>query len=130
MAQLLSSIGGESTGLYFLYIEGYLKSITTSEGDVADLPRIPLLEPNWPNPFNPKTTLRFVLPEPARARLSVYGTDGRLVTTIAEGFYGAGPLEVTWNGRDGRGREVAPGVYLARLEAGSYSAVRKMTLVK
>jgi len=86
--------------------------------------------PNAPNPFNPATTLRFRLDEAGWVRLLVFDVSGRLVRTVADGPHERGAFERTWRGKDDRGRPVAPGVYVARLEAKGTTATRKMVLVK
>lgn len=96
----------------------------------VDLPEVFSLNANYPNPFNPATTIRFALPEGQPVRLTVYGIDGRLVATLVNGDFPAGNHEVTWHGRDAAGRLVASGTYMYRIDAGPYSAVRKMTLMK
>lgn len=89
------------------------------------VPGLPRLEHSWPNPFNPSATLSVVLPEPSHVRLTVVDLLGRHVTTLAEAEFPAGSMEVVW---DARGR--ATGTYLARLEAGGHSSVRKLVLVR
>ena len=97
----------------------------------AGLPPIPFrLEPNAPNPFNPYTSLRFSLPEPAEVLLRVHDVAGRAVATLARGAYDAGEFQAVWNGRSDGGRGVPPGIYFAHLTAGEKKAVRKMLLVK
>jgi hypothetical protein len=92
------------------------------------------LEQNAPNPFNPSTTIRFVLPEAGRVRLIVYDVTGRVVRTLANVQRNAGAHAVVWNGRDDVGRAAASGVYVYRLTwtgAESHgSAVRRGTLVR
>ncbi|MFH2054126.1 MAG: right-handed parallel beta-helix repeat-containing protein [bacterium] len=94
------------------------------------LPRVFSLNANYPNPFNPMTKISFSLPESQSVRLMVYGVDGRLVKTLLSERRGAGQHEVVWMGRDDAGQQVASGVYFYRLDAGPYSQVRKMTLMK
>ena len=96
----------------------------------ALLPAAYDLQANYPNPFNPNTTIKFALPEAQDVRLSVYGVDGKLVTTLLNETRGAGHHEVVWKGQDDAGRAVASGTYFYRLVAGPYSQVRKMTLMK
>jgi hypothetical protein len=85
----------------------------------------------WPNPFNPRTTLAFELPAAAPVSLVVYDLAGRRVRTLAAGeVLGAGAHTRTWLGRDDRGRAVASGVYLYRLEAGAQRATRRVTLIR
>lgn len=85
---------------------------------------------NMPNPFNPRTTIRFALPQDEAVKLAVYGLDGRLVRTLLDEVRPAGMHAAVWDGRDDGGRTVATGLYLYRLQAGEYRQVRKMTLMK
>ena len=80
---------------------------------------------NFPNPFNPLTTLRFSLPAAARIRLSVYDVRGRRVALLYDGEKEAGWHSLDW---DARGR--ASGVYFARLETGGESLTRKLVLLQ
>lgn len=85
----------------------------------------------YPNPFNPRTTLRFRLEAPARATLEVHDLAGRLVRRLLQAELAAGEHEVAWDGLDEAGRGVASGQYVARLRAGDGGAVtRKLTLVR
>ena len=88
------------------------------------------LEDNWPNPFNPTTTIAFTLPRPTRVRMHVYNIRGQLVKTLIDREMGGGRHTVQWDGTDGSGRKVATGIYLYTLEAGSFHASKKMLLVK
>jgi PKD repeat protein len=110
--------------------------ITIEENSVVgvDSPETPLafnLLPCRPNPFNPMTTISYDLPKDVRVDLSIYDLTGRLVKKLRSGeMEAAGHHEVVWQGRDKDGRTVATGVYLYRLQAGSYQATRRMVLVK
>lgn len=97
---------------------------------VGDLPAAFALLGAVPNPFNPMTTLRFQLPTEQDARLVVYDVQGRLVRTLWDGVRPAGINEVTWDGRDQRGRAVASGTYFARLSAEGHSSVKSLVLVR
>jgi hypothetical protein len=88
------------------------------------------LEQNTPNPFNPTTTIAYVLPERGRAMIRVYGADGRLVRTLVDAAQEAGPHEVTWDGRDEHGHVVSSGVYFYRLETDRFRDSKKMVLLK
>jgi hypothetical protein len=85
---------------------------------------------NEPNPFNPTTTISFVLPTAQRARLSVYDASGKLVRTLVDGVTGYGTHHIEWDGTDNLGNEVGSGVYFYRLEAGKFQQSRKMVLLK
>jgi hypothetical protein len=93
-------------------------------------PRVFALHANYPNPFNPMTKISFSLPEAQPVRLVIYGVDGRRVATLVDEVRGPGLHEVLWNGQDDGGRQSASGVYFYRVDAGPYSEVRKMTLMK
>lgn len=85
---------------------------------------------NYPNPFNPSTTIVFEVPVAGRVQLAVYDARGSLVRTLVDGALPAGPRREQWDGRDQRGRAVASGVYFVRLEAGGETASHKVTLLK
>ncbi len=88
------------------------------------------LAPNYPNPFNPKTTLPFSLAAPAQVRLAIYDVAGRLQRTLVDAHLAAGEHWVNWDGRDEGGTELASGVYFSRFEAGAVSEVRKLLLLR
>jgi len=88
------------------------------------------LRGHHPNPFNPRTTIRFDLATHAHARLAIHDVSGRLVRTLVDGPLPAGEHEARWDGRDARGERVASGVYLCRLQAGGYRAAGKLILLE
>ena len=100
------------------------------EVDVAFRPSGYRLSQNHPNPFNPETTISYDVAKTGTVRLSVYALTGQLVRILVDGERLAGSYSVTWDGTDGAGRDVASGVYLCRMVAGSYSAVGKLVLMK
>ncbi len=85
---------------------------------------------NYPNPFNPETTLRFSLAAAGPARLCVYNLKGQLVRVLADSQMPAGSHSLVWDGKDDQGREQGSGVYFYRLESGDFRQTRKMILVK
>ena len=85
---------------------------------------------NYPNPFNPNTTVAYYLGAPAEVRLVIFNALGQLVREVTPGMQGPGQCQVTWNGRDAQGLPVAAGAYLYRLETGSQRAIGRMLLVK
>jgi len=88
------------------------------------------LRQNRPNPFSQCTRIAFDLPEASRARLAIYGVDGRLVRVLKEGVFGPGPVDVEWNGTDEEGLSVACGVYLAKLEVSGQTKHRKVVVLR
>jgi DNA-binding NtrC family response regulator len=85
---------------------------------------------NYPNPFNPSTTIRYALPEASKVSLVVYNLLGQQVRTLVSGSQSAGYHSVVWDGRDAAGRMAATGVYIYRLQAGGFVQVRKMLFAK
>ncbi len=89
------------------------------------------LAQNFPNPFNPSTSIAFELGQAAAVNLTIYDTSGRLVRSLVAGqAFASGAHTVAWNGRDDQGRAAAAGVYLYRLDAGTFSVTRRMALLK
>jgi hypothetical protein len=89
-----------------------------------------VLAQNEPNPFNPSTTIRYELGEPAVVDLAVYDLAGRRVRTLVSGFRESGVHAAAWDGRGEGGRPTASGVYFYRLRAGKETLVRKMVLAE
>jgi len=86
---------------------------------------------NFPNPFNPSTTIEFVRTgPPAHVRLSVYNLLGQRVRRLVSGSFDAGRHRVVWDGKDDQGRVSGSGVYFYRLESQGYVENRKMLLLK
>ncbi|MCX6834049.1 MAG: T9SS type A sorting domain-containing protein, partial [candidate division Zixibacteria bacterium] len=96
----------------------------------TELPTNYELMPNYPNPFNPETTIGFTLPASSQVELTIYNVIGQQVVTLINDEYPAGVHQVIWNGMDGEGRAVASGVYLYRLTAAGNVMTRKMMLLK
>jgi len=88
------------------------------------------LHQNYPNPFNPETEISYTLLKDSRVKLDIYNLLGQRIRTLVDEYQEAGDRSVSWDGKDERGREVTSGIYLYRLQAGEYSEVRKMVLVK
>ncbi len=88
------------------------------------------LSQNMPNPFNPATSISFTIPASGMVKLAVYNALGQEVRTLVNGHLAAGVHSVVWNGRDSAGRATTSGIYFYRLEAGSLSATKKLTLLR
>ncbi len=107
---------------------GFLES-TVAIGQ--ELPERFELFPNFPNPFNPATTIRYGLPEASVVELVVYDLLGRQVALLkGRQEQTAGYHTVIWDGRDAGGKQVASGIYFVRMQAGRFVQTQKMVLVK
>lgn len=95
-------------------------------------PAVHRLQPAYPNPFNPETTIRFDVAGSGsiRTRVSVFDVLGRRVKTLLDGRRSAGTHEVRWDGRDEAGVSVGSGLYIVRFEAGDFSQSRQVVLLK
>ena len=88
------------------------------------------LHPNYPNPFNPVTNIRYDLKDAGYVKLNVYDVRGVLVSTLAEKHQEAGRYFATWNGLTDEGRKVSSGVYFYRLQIGDFNTSRRMALLR
>ena len=88
------------------------------------------LHQNFPNPFNPNTTISFDLAEQELVRLDIYNNLGQKIRSLVDNQLAAGPHQVQWDGRDDLGQEAPAGLYYCRIHAGSFQASNKMLLVK
>lgn len=85
---------------------------------------------NYPNPFNPSTTIEFWVPATSHVALSVYNILGQKVRTLVDQAMEHGKWPVTWDGRDDQNHLMSSGVYVYRMQAGDFVATRKMILSK
>jgi len=109
-----------------LFVNRYEYLSTVSEG----IPTEFALQDNYPNPFNPTTTLRFDLPEVSDITLTIYNMLGQKVKTFNMQSTPAGYHSVTWNATNDLGEQVGAGVYLYQLQAKDFVKTRKMVLLK
>jgi len=85
---------------------------------------------NYPNPFNPETTIAFTLPKDGLVTIDVYNIKGQKVKSIVAGNFNAGNHQVAWNGDNDNHQKVGSGVYFYRMTTDGYSSVKKMLLMK
>jgi len=131
---LTDSYGSGQTDIYLIKTDG--EGVTSIEGThrTSSLPKTLNLAQNFPNPFNPMTTIAFDIPdaprEAHRVSLAVYDLRGRLVRRLVDSDLMPGSHRVAWDGKDEAGRKVSSGIYLYTLKAGVVSLTRKMVAVK
>lgn len=127
------AIDGEGQRSPWSVLARYEPSVSAVAGDPAP-PTADRLAPNVPNPFNPRTEIRFSLGrgQPGAYQVAVYGAAGRRVAILTSGWDpGAGAERVTrWDGLDGAGRPAGSGVYLLRLDSARGITSRKITLLR
>lgn len=101
-----------------------------TEDELSGLPNEFALSQNYPNPFNPSSMIDYSLSNRSYVRLDVFNLVGELVVTLVDEVKSPGRYSVVWNGKDQSGKPVPSGVYLYRLQAGSFAASKKMMLLK
>ena len=104
---------------------------TTGVVDIPAMPKEFTLSQNYPNPFNPSTSIQFGLPVQAPVTMEIYNILGVKVRTLLQGqVMSAGIHQMEWNGKDDAGTSVTSGVYLYRINAGSFQVTKKMMMLK
>ncbi|MCC7430514.1 carboxypeptidase regulatory-like domain-containing protein [bacterium] len=88
------------------------------------------LKNNYPNPFNPTTTIEFAVPEFSSVKITVYNALGQLVKTLANQNFVQGTHNVVWNGTNENGKQVSSGIYFYRFETANYSQTKRMLFLK
>ncbi|MFQ6104822.1 MAG: alpha/beta hydrolase-fold protein [Candidatus Glassbacteria bacterium] len=135
-----SFVGGHNVPSRFNVSLAFLDSVmqaTTGiddNDDTVKLPKQSLLRQNFPNPFNPSTTISFEIKGTAHAkqsvRLFIYDIRGRLVRTLIDSELEAGGHMIHWDGRDNNGQQVSSGIYFYSLRYGDMTCTRKMVMSK
>jgi hypothetical protein len=100
------------------------------EGSITEQPLMYKLEKNFPNPFNPSTTINYEIPIKGVVKLQVFDLLGRLVSTLVNAVQDAGPHQVKWEGRTENGTLLSSGIYFYRLQSGGFSQTERMLLLK
>ena len=132
------------TGVYFLHVVivntlrhanrlSYIVARLNPGGVPNPRETMPLtfaLRPGVPNPFRNWTEIAYAVPQPTRLNLAIYDLTGRKIRTLVDGEVAAGVHRVVWEGTDGRGRRVSPGVYFVKMEAGGWRQTRTVTFVR
>jgi hypothetical protein len=113
-----------SPGIEILLSEAY-SSLTLNRAGAGEMISETVLEPGYPNPFNPATNIRYRLSQQAEVTVEVYDIGGRRISTLVNQTQQPGAYSVPF---DGSG--LASGIYLIRLQAGAYTSIQKLTLIK
>jgi len=110
--------------------DGGLKKRHDFTKDINEIPTAYGLSQNFPNPFNPETTIEYRLATSSEVSIKIYNLLGHEVKTLITGHQPAGKYLVVWNGCDNSGQAVSSGVYLYKIVAGEYVQVKKMVLMQ
>jgi flagellar hook assembly protein FlgD len=96
----------------------------------AATPKSYNLAQNFPNPFNPSTSIRLDMKERGVVTLKIYNVAGELVRTLVNGVKDAGAYSLAWDGRNDSGSNVASGIYFYQMETKGFSETKKMVLLR
>ncbi len=105
-------------------------ALAVEQVESPTLPTAFSLEQNFPNPFNPTTTIEFAIPRSGQVRIEIFNLLGQLVAMLFDQAMPAGRYRTVWDSRDLWGNDVASGVYIYRLVAEDRILTRKMVLMK
>ena len=116
-----------------IIIDGRLQTVVDS--DLASIPEHFVLHPNFPNPFNASTMIRYDLPSMVRSastpvQLTIYNLLGHKIRTLIDQQQEPGYHSILWDGRNSRGLSVASGVYFYRISVGEHIRSRRMQLLR
>lgn len=129
-ARVISSDGSDQTEGPTREIVMKRGQITAVENQNSRLPKEFTLLDNYPNPFNPTTTIPYNLPKRSDVTLTIYDMLGRKVATLVNKTQSAGHYTVQWNGLNDRGLPVSTGIYFYKIRADQFTNVKKMVFMK
>ena len=98
--------------------------------EIDMMPETTSLKANYPNPFNPSTTIPFDIAQSGNVVLNIYDMSGSLVKTLVSGYKEADSYEVVWNGLNNDGQQVASGQYILKMNAPNFTSTSQMTFIK
>ncbi|MFC1502117.1 T9SS type A sorting domain-containing protein [bacterium] len=111
----------------------FFKGILTGVEEYTDLseqPRIFKLHPNYPNPFNADTVIRYTIPRTSRVQIEIYNLLGKRIKSLLDENKGPGSHEVRWNGRTDNEGYTSSGIFLVVMKAGDFISRQKITMIK
>ena len=122
-----------SNDAFVFYVDDF--TVHSNGGSVDnDDPTTPVIQNalvgNYPNPFNPETTISYSVKSSTPVNISIYNLKGQLVKTLVNEVKDSGNHSVVWNGTDNSGRATSSGVYYYKMQAGKFSSTKKMILMK
>jgi len=118
------------TDMYWIKLDQIEINRTLSENDHVPLVTATALKGNYPNPFNPTTTIAFDLKQDDQVMIDIFNVKGQKVRTLINDFMKKGQHSVQWNGKDDQGKMAGSGIYFYSMRSGKYTSTRKMILMK
>jgi subtilisin family serine protease len=113
-----------------IFVREDIVQSVSEENSASALPVDFSLAQNFPNPFNPTTTIEYNVPQNSHVNIEIYNMLGQRIRTLIDQNKSAGNYSIVWNAKDDSGVNVASGMYFYRMDAGDFSALRKLVLLK
>jgi hypothetical protein len=125
------NLGGRTQDniIYFDNISFYSNSVGVDNRNET-FPQGFALEQNFPNPFNPSTTIRYELPEDGLVNITIYDITGRHISKLVSSRQTAGYRSIQWDATNNAGKPMSAGLYLYTIQAGEFRQTKKMVLLK
>lgn len=115
---------------FTLYMRATIQTTTGIFEISNEIPEKYEVKQNYPNPFNPSTSISYSLPESRLVTLIVYDISGRKIAELVNNTQNPGTYNITWNGKNSSGENIASGIYFYELNAGSFKSVKKMIMLR
>ena len=122
----------DSSGYTMLevYLNSLVPDLITSVDVKSNIKTDFQLFANYPNPFNPETTIQFIIPSTGEVEINIFDINGRKINTLYNGIKQAGTHKIVWNGINENGKKVASGVYLCTIAFNKFKKIQKLLLIK
>ncbi len=120
-------LAGSNTGFQIIPAQCALTGV---DNRLDDIPRNTMSISNYPNPFNPRTTVSFTLPAAGQVQVAIYDAKGQMVARLVDETLAVGEHTVDWDGRDAYGASMPSGTYFCRLTTSWGVETRKLQLVR
>ena len=132
--RVVDTQGGEAYDIHSINVGGGTNktsdNLSLNTKQAIRIPKEIVLESNYPNPFNPSTTIKFGLPKDGNVKLSIYSINGRKIISLSDANFSAGFHEIKWNGKNNNGNLIANGFYIYELITGDRRLLKKMVFAK
>jgi len=127
--QIRVAIKCESNDAFIFFVDDV--KITGPDANPGEVtPLVTSLKGNYPNPFNPETTISYTVKDNSPVSIDIFNVKGQKVRRLVNEVKNAGNHTVIWNGTDDNGRAVSSGVYYFKMNAGKFSSTKKMIMMK
>ncbi len=126
--------GNYTAGVKAVYSSGSESDLATIDfvdnDNPVQIPKVTKLNKNYPNPFNPETTISYSVKNAGPVSINIFNIKGQKINTLVNESKAAGNYKIVWKGLDNNNKKVASGIYFYRMKSGNYTSTKKMILMK